>query len=157
MHALVLSLLLLGSAEPLILDTSKMAEDQKVVSTREGTTVTVIRRGDTRHVLVESGRLRDEITITPTPKGFSVGTVKRGESFMVRPLRIIVDGIPIEPFVDNLLVPREGKARYYRCPLDGTIVRAAPHDLDELKCPVDGTVMQPRRGPVSPYFLLDDD
>src|SRR5688572_14843682 len=112
MHALVLSLLLLGTAEPLIIDKSKMEDGPKVVSAHDGTTVTVVRRGDTRHVLVENGRLRDEVVITPKADGFSVGTIKRGESFMVRPLRIIVDGIPIEPFVDDLLVPRKGKARY---------------------------------------------
>ncbi len=158
MHALVLALLLLGTADPLIIDTSKMEENQKVTSTHDGTTVTVLRRGDTRHVLVEKDNFKDEVVITRKADGFSVGTVKRSESFMVRPLRIIVDGIPIEPFVDDLLlVPRGSRARYYVCPFDGTIVRAAEHNLDQLKCPIDGMVMQPRIGPPNKIFLLDKD
>lgn len=47
--------------------------------------------------------------------------------------------------------------RYYVCPKDETLLRvksADPHA--EYKCPVDGTVMRAGAGPQTKFFLLEE-
>lgn len=162
-NALVLALLLLGTADPLVIDTSKLADGETMTAaTPDGAKVTIIRNGDTRHVLIESRGYKDELSITPDGDGFRVGSARRQTGFLVRPQKIVIDGVPVEPFVDNLLIPRSPRSprgssgtQYYVCPNDDTWVRVQTDQHDgDLKCPIDGTTLQRKRPLFPEYYLL---
>jgi hypothetical protein len=151
MHAFVLALLL--ATVPTVIDTTKMAEGQSVVTQIDGATVTVTREGETRRVVIERPNRRDEVTILRDGEKLRISTGRRGESFMVPTPRIIVDGIAIEPFITDQLMSRRPKSTVYVCPNDRTELRLPhrKHDGD-FKCPLDGTLMRPAQNPE--YFLL---
>jgi hypothetical protein len=62
---------------------------------------------------------------------------------------------PAPPDAVPQIPSRRGRAYFYICPKDETMVRV-PHSkfTGELKCPVDGTVMKPGLGQQSAIFLL---
>lgn len=156
-NALALALLVLGAADPLVIDTSQLADGETMtVTTADGANVTIVRNGDTRHVLIENGARKDELSITRAGDRLRVGSVRRQTGFLVRPPKIVIDGVPVEPFMDDLLVPRRsrtprgGGTRFYVCPNDETWVRVQTGEHDgehggEPKCPVDGTPLQRER------------
>jgi hypothetical protein len=160
LHALTLALLLLATADPLVIDTSKLADGETMTATTpDGAKVTIVRKGDTRHVLVESNGQKDELSITPDRDGFRVGSMRRQTGFLVRPQKIVIDGVPVEPFVDSLLIPRSprsSRTQYFVCPNDETWVRVQTDQHDgELKCPIDGTTLQRKRPLFPEYYLLN--
>jgi hypothetical protein len=159
MKALAFVLLLATSvaasdeAPRVVVDTTTFRPGQVQVVTIDGSvTVSVSRRGDTRHVKVERLGLTNEYTLEPVEGVLTVTRVE-AERPILAPHRIVIDGVPL----DRLPSTREprGPVRYYICPKDEAMLRV-PHSRHsgELKCPVDGTPMKPAVGRGNAYFLL---
>jgi hypothetical protein len=171
MKILALSFLLFATS-PLVIDSSKLADNAVEMHLAGSRKVAVSRMGGTVTVTIEEGKRVDTITMTHTDDGqLSIGRRDNGEKRQIIALDrrpVIVDGIDLEPFLagnffgtQKEAVPapqpqrREATPRYYLCPKDATMVRVPSGPVPpELKCPVDGTTMVAGTGHSSEYFLL---
>jgi len=136
-------------------DTSDLKAGEARVFTLDGTVrVTLRRDGEVRRVTVERLGIINEYTLEPVDGVLQVTRRNIDQGLILSPHRIIVDGVNLE---GSLRFPESrGKALFYICPKDHTMLRIPHSDHDgQFKCPVDGTPMRPSSGPTSPYFLLN--
>jgi hypothetical protein len=142
-------------ADKITVDTSTMLPGQTQVFTLDGSVrVEVSRVGEQRNVRVERMGIVNVYELEPINGRLQVTLADTHQGLVVSPHRIVIDGVAL----DEVLLPqqpRRGRAYFYICPKDETMVRV-PHSKfsGELKCPVDGTVMKPGLGQGSAIFLL---
>lgn len=174
MKVLALAFLLFAST-PIVIDSSKLVPGRSLTNIGGSRTVTAFREGNTVTVTVSEGKRVDTITITREDGKLSVSHRDNGEPRELIALDrrpVIVDGIDLEPYINNVLgtepqggitplPPRPDRRtgagpRYYICPKDETMVRvpAGRGGPDELHCPLDGTPLRAGTGADSQIFLL---
>jgi hypothetical protein len=139
-------------------DTSEIRPGEaRVFMVDEAVKVTLRRDGVVRRVTIERSGVMNYYTLEPVDGELKVTSRDVEQGLILGPHRIMVDGVPLEGSALRFPPPSpRGKALYYICPKDQTMLRVPHSDHDgDFKCPVDGTPMKPGSGNASPYFLLD--
>ena len=104
MHALVLALQLFAAGDAMVIDTKFMAEGQEVVNEADGTTVTVVRDGHTRHALVQRDGATQRVAVTWNGSQLTVAKSKaKGQRVLTPAVQRVIDGVPVEVFTPDPL------------------------------------------------------
>lgn len=142
-------------------DTSDLkAGEARVFMVDDTARVTLRRDGKVRRITVERLGITNWYTLEPVDGVLQVTRRDVGQGPVISPHGIIVDGVALEGSTlgEPPASPEpRGKALFYICPKDQTMLRVPHSDhAGRFKCPVDGTPMRASSGPRSPYFLLEE-